>query len=529
MLRALLKKQAMEAVSLLLPKGGRGRSRGFLALYGLLMAYLAVVMGGMFTLTARTLCAPLAAAGLGWLYFALMGLTALTLGVFGSVFLAYAGLYQARDNELLLAMPIPPGKLLLARVSGVAATAYLMAALALAPAAAVYQVQMGFSPAALLGGVAVMLTLPLGATALSCLLGWVIALVAARVRHRSALVVALSLGGMGAYFWAITRLNQSLSLLLANSQAVGDGVRRALYPLYLLGRGMAGDLGAMVVTALGLLGVFALTLGVLSRGFVRLATARQAAPRRTYRAGRERQRSPGRALLGRELVRFWSSPTYLLNCGIGSIFLLIGGVAACVKATDLRVILAQIPALAGRGPLLACAAVGLLVFTAPVTAPSVSLEGRSLWVLQAMPVDPRRVLWAKLQLHLAVVGVPALVFAGCLCWALEAGALEGALTLALALGASLLAGEAGLAANLKLPNLTWTNETYPVKQGASVAVTLFGGWGLVAALGGVWLLVGQALGTAGFLALAAALVLGACLGLWAWLGRRGAEIFANLG
>ena len=46
MLRALLKKQAMEAVSLLLPKGGRGRSRGFLALYELLLAYLAVVMGG---------------------------------------------------------------------------------------------------------------------------------------------------------------------------------------------------------------------------------------------------------------------------------------------------------------------------------------------------------------------------------------------------------------------------------------------------------------------------------------------------
>ena len=147
----------------------------------------------------------------------------------------------------------------------------------------------------------------------------------------------------------------------------------------------------------------------------------------------------------------------------------------------------------------------------------------------AVTAADRRELWAKLQLHLAVVGVPALVFAGCLCWALEAGALEGALTLVLALGASLLAGEAGLAANLKLPNLTWTNETYPVKQGASVAVTLFGGWGLVAALGGAWFLVGQALGTAGFLALAGALVLGACLGLWAWLGCRGAEIFANLG
>ena len=48
-----------------------------------------------------------------------MGLLALFMGVFGSVFNTYASLYQAKDNDLLLSMPIPSGKILLVRLSGV--------------------------------------------------------------------------------------------------------------------------------------------------------------------------------------------------------------------------------------------------------------------------------------------------------------------------------------------------------------------------------------------------------------------------
>ena len=41
-----------------------------------------------------------------WLYRALMGIVSVTLGVFGSVFNTFSTLYQAKDNDLLFAMPI---------------------------------------------------------------------------------------------------------------------------------------------------------------------------------------------------------------------------------------------------------------------------------------------------------------------------------------------------------------------------------------------------------------------------------------
>ena len=42
-----------------------------------------------------------------WLYFALMGGLGLCLGAFGSVFNTFSSLYLAKDNDLLLSLPIP--------------------------------------------------------------------------------------------------------------------------------------------------------------------------------------------------------------------------------------------------------------------------------------------------------------------------------------------------------------------------------------------------------------------------------------
>ena len=79
MLKLLLKKQLFEIFRSYFydAKKNKARSRLATALYiGLFVLLMAGILGGIFTLLAVKLCGPLAAAGLGWLYFALMGLIA---------------------------------------------------------------------------------------------------------------------------------------------------------------------------------------------------------------------------------------------------------------------------------------------------------------------------------------------------------------------------------------------------------------------------------------------------------------------
>ena len=90
MLKALLKKQLLEMGSFLFFDRKTGRRRtgrklvGTIVLYAVLFLYLMV----MFGILSASMCKPMVDAGLGWLYYSLMSLIALVLGVFGSAFTA---------------------------------------------------------------------------------------------------------------------------------------------------------------------------------------------------------------------------------------------------------------------------------------------------------------------------------------------------------------------------------------------------------------------------------------------------------
>lgn len=147
-------------------RGKKRRSKGGLALYALLLVYVVAVFGFLFYQMMGVLCTPLISSGLSWLYFALAGTMATALGVFGSVFAAQSQLYEAKDNELLLSLPIPPGRILLARMLVLYAQTLIFEATVLIPCILVYQNTEGTPPLGIVFFLMLMLLLPLLALAL---------------------------------------------------------------------------------------------------------------------------------------------------------------------------------------------------------------------------------------------------------------------------------------------------------------------------------------------------------------------------
>lgn len=199
MLKLLLKKQLFEIFRSYFydAKKNKARSRLATALYiGLFVLLMAGILGGIFTLLAVKLCGPLA-AGLGWLYFALMGGIAVLLGVFGSIFNTYAGLYLPKDNDLLLSMPVPVSSLVAARLSGVYLMGLMYSAVVILPAVVVYWATVGVTASAVLGGLVLTLLISLAVLVLSCALGWVAAKISQKLRNKSLVVVLASLVFIG--------------------------------------------------------------------------------------------------------------------------------------------------------------------------------------------------------------------------------------------------------------------------------------------------------------------------------------------
>ena len=283
----------------------------------------------------------------------------------------------------------------------------------------------------------------------------------------------------------------------------------------------------LVTLVTGLL--LALTWYILSRSFLRMATATGKSKKAALKANAIRSRSMSGALLSREFGRFLSSPNYILNCSFGTLFLLVLGVAVLIKGSALLPALDKINGqYPGFIPVLACAAVCMVASMNDMAAPSVSLEGKNLWLVQSLPVEPWAVLRAKLSVQLILTAIPA--FLCCICIGII---LPGSLSQLLLMGLTVmlfvvLSALFCLFMGVKFPNLTWTNEVVPIKQSFSVFLAMMGSWVYTIALGAGYFLCRRLLSATAYLSVISLFTALLSLLLYRWLRTRGTKIFATL-
>lgn len=178
--------------------------------------------------------------------------------------------------------------------------------------------------------------------------------------------------------------------------------------------------------------------------------------------------------------------------------------------------------------MLLCAGLCTLVSMNDMAAPSVSLEGKSLWLAQSLPVKTWQVLRAKLRMHLLLTAVPAALCGVCVAIVSPAAAAQTALALVVAALFTVLSALLGLFLGLKMPNLHWTSEITPIKQGGAVALAMLSGMVYAALLAGGFFLIGWRMGYMAFMAAFAAVTLAACVLLLRWIKTKGCAVFANL-
>lgn len=531
MLKILLRKQLYELNSSFFydRKKGTARSKGtsilFIVLYALLMI---VVIGGMFTALSVMLCQPFAVMGLDWLYFDMMALIALFLGVFGSVFNTYSSLYKAKDNDLMLSLPIPTKYVLISRLAGVYLMGLMFSAVVMLPAVIVYFVVAKPAVSGIIGSLLLTVLVSVFVFILSCALGWVVAKVSTKLKSRSLVIVLLSLLFFGIYYFVCFNAYELLQELILNAITVGEKIMDSAYVLYVIGDCGAGGWLSMLYLTVAVAALFIITYRILERSFIKIATSSDKTSKREYRAQTVKMRSASSALLHRELQHYLSSPTYMLNCSLGTPLMLIAGIVMLIKSRAILEIIELIEISPDFMIVIFAVGVCLISTMNDLTAPSVTLEGKSIWIAQSLPVSSRQVLSAKLRLHVLLTAVPALFCTVCFCIILRPSAFICALCLALTLLFTLFNAAFGLIINLKKPNLNWQTETAAVKQSFGVMIALLGGWFVAFLLAVVYYLLASSLSAAAYLTIAT-VVIGVIAALeLRWINTRGSEIFSYL-
>lgn len=530
MLKTLLKVQ-LASLKNQLTGGSRRKqkpTKGRVVLMVVLLLYAFGTFGVLFFENFSVLAGAFHGVGLDWLYFSMAALMCFGLMFVGSVFSAKAQLYEARDNDLLLSMPIRPRDILISRMLLLWLIAMFFGLLVSVPAWLAWQMAAGFTGAQLaVYLIQFVLLLPLLSLTVSALFGWLLHLATARVGNKSLVTVVLSLIFLGAYMYVVSQMNLLVQKLAQNADGAAQKFS-AVAPLYAMGVSVAqGRLPLLLILAACILALFVVTCVLLSRTFIRTATDRRSGPKKKYVERTVAAVSPRRALLRREWRHFLANPSYILNCGLGSIMLVIAAVFLAVESRQIRTLLAD-PDFGMLLPWLFILGLCFCSGMTLVTAPSISLEGKSLWIVRSLPVESRDVLKAKLRLHELIVLPPTALTAIVAVLIVKPGWQLALCLLLLPLLFSLFTALLGLAENLRHPNFDWINETQAVKSGTSILLTMLISWGVMVLpiLGMVFLSSAVSMETIGLVF--ASLLAIACLLLYRWLLRGGVRRFETL-
>lgn len=450
-------------------KNGGGKAPTIFALCMLLIC--AVSFGTLFYFPGDMLAETLYGTAFAWFYFALAGLLSFGISFVFTVFAAKSELFEAMDNELLLSLPIKPRTILLSRLSILLGSEYLFSFLVMIPAGIAWGgvAGIGFLPAYILG----CLCLPLLTASLASVVGWLLALLTANVRRKNLLTMIFYLAFMAFYFYMYSNMQDYVNQTLASYQQISDSMMGWGFLFHWFGQGIADCKWGLLLAVIGIsLVLFALAICALSHGFLRISSGSRTARKRKGSKLAYHAANAEKALLKREMKRLVSSPLYMLNCGLGLVMMVVAAVLLAFNANKIHLLLQQLQVPELTTSLFAALLVGVLSTTVCFSAASVSLEGKTLWILRSAPIDAGKILRSKLYLHLILSFAPILILSCTAAVILKCSAAGWSVLVLLPQLINLLCAAFGLMLNLLFPKLDWTNEAVPVKQSLSVFLAM---------------------------------------------------------
>jgi ABC-2 type transport system permease protein len=191
--------------------------------------------------------------------------------------------------------------------------------------------------------------------------------------------------------------------------------------------------------------------------------------RSNYKMRSLKTSSPFKALYIKELKRFFASSLYVINTGFGIVMLTLAAIA--VFFVDLDKVLGSqevVDMVVRMSPVF----IAFCTIMTCTTMVSISLEGKSFWIMKSLPIDPKTVYYAKIAVNLTVIA-PAVIDVILLGIALKMDFLQILVVLLILAACAVFISFYGLLMNLLMPNFSWTSETVVIKNSASTLVTVF--------------------------------------------------------
>ncbi len=272
--------------------------------------------------------------------------------------------------------------------------------------------------------------------------------------------------------------NDKVQAIMAKSSEALEGLSRAVPTVGWFTKATVGkDVLSFVLMAVVSLGLYLVVVWLISINYRRINSrlGSHATRRKGKKAARSfRKRTPARSILFNDWKRITGSTVCATNLGMGAVISIIAAVVLPFVNAN-----AIVSAMAGgqevdllRFHMVWPVIVYFFVGMVPTTAISPSLEGKSDWILNSMPVSKKTICKGKIGLNLLLNLLPGLfaVIGGFI--SLRANATEYLTGCLMLCAMCLFSAVYGMRCGLKYCRTDWKNEIEVVKQGRAVTTYL---------------------------------------------------------
>lgn len=377
-------------------------------------------------------------------------------------FLAKNILFQNKDNDLLLTLPLKKELIISTRLTYLYLYNLVIGLLCLIPGLYIYISNIGISLNLIVLSVILIIFSPIIPTLLASVFGYIISFLTNKFSKSNLFEYVFNLLFVGIYFFILFGNNDFLVKLVLNKN-----IKYILFPLYLINKSLVNPLYIVIYVIFNLLILYLFIKLFKDIYFKLIINVNRVITKNNYKIDKNKNtyNKKSTALLKKEIKNYFSSFVYVFNTLIGPFLLILFTIylifdnkiiTSIGKDIDIRIYIYLI--------------ITFVICLTNITCCSISMEKQNFYMLKTLPLSEKEILNSKLKLNILLVLPSVIFFLMVIYLKGYIKFYDAYLLLFYSCFLNLFVSMYGLIVNLKFPMFDALNDQIIVKRSTSVLI-----------------------------------------------------------
>lgn len=401
-------------------------------------------------------------------YFFLLGTLLFSFCCLINIFMVRSQLYDAKDNDFLLSLPIKYSSIAISRML-FSYVINVFIIISIGTAAIIDYAIAGAEVSALLVFrlYIMLISMTFLTLGVSYLFGWIFTNISVNVKYKN--LSYLLLTGISVFLFAVAIAYSAYNIITYNEDVELKIMKKIFCVIFFFADGIAGNSFLSFILFISIsIGIFTVSELFISKTFLNIYSKNRRGAFKENYVEKYHANSCFVTLVKKELTITVKNIMYIVNAGFGIIFSLI---LICVIIYDKNLIYHFIH----EDRLVSMCLIAAICITNSInyfSAPSISLEGESIWLPKSLPIRANDFLFSKATSHILLCLPTTFILATIINIFYDLSMSYRLFIYIIPIPMIVLFSFIGILSNIKFPNFNYVNISAVVKQSISVVLAL---------------------------------------------------------